>query len=164
MVVFRKWTQSIFVLFSGGFIIFLTAAAAWADGDSEVESFMHHYLNTFDTGHIWEITPLYSDPFYMLAPSGGIKSFEGARGIKKSIKDWKFYMKKAGVATSRYIQLNVKALSEDTALASTEVERADEHGKVRANTGATYTLVRVDGQWKIYLIHLHSRETVFNFQ
>ena len=52
MVVFRKWTQFIFVLFSGGFIIFLTAAA-WADGDSEVESFMHHYLNTFDTGHIW---------------------------------------------------------------------------------------------------------------
>ena len=73
-------------------------------------------------------------------------------------------MKKAGVAASRYIQLNVKALSADTALASTEVERADEHGKVRANTGATYTLVRVDGQWKIYLIHLHSRETVFNFQ
>ena len=90
MVVFRKWTQSIFVLFSGGFIIFLTAAAAWADGDSEVESFMHHYLNTFDTGHIWEITPLYSDPFYMLAPSGGIKIFEGARGIKKSIRTGNF--------------------------------------------------------------------------
>ena len=57
MAIFRKWTRSIFVLFSGGFIIFLTGAA-WADGDSEVESFMHHYLNTFDTGHIWEITPL----------------------------------------------------------------------------------------------------------
>jgi len=140
------------------------AKVSVADSRSDAEAFMSQYLQTFDTGHAREITTLYNDPFYMLSPSGEIKVFEGERKIRKSIRDWKFYMRKDGVASSRYVRLNVRALSSDTALASAEVERADEHGKVRANTGATYTLIRSNGQWKIYLIHLHSREQVLNFK
>jgi hypothetical protein len=160
----KTWTLFFSFAWVGFWFALAGSQPVQADSHSDPESFMKHYLHKFDTGHVWEITPLYNDPFYMLAPSGGIKVFEGKKKIRKSIKDWKFYMRKAGVETSRYVQLNIRELSSDTALASAEVERMDEHGTVRANTGATYTLIRVDGQWKIYLIHLHPRERVFDFQ
>lgn len=163
-MIVRKLTLLFSVACVGFLLTLASVQSVQADSHSDPESFMNHYLQTFDTGHIWEITPLYNDPFYMMAPSGEVKIFEGEKKIRKSIKDWKFHMRKAGVATSRYVQLSARALSADTALASAEVERADENGKVRANTGATYTLIRVDDQWKIYLIHLHSRDRVFNFQ
>ena len=160
----RKWALNFFVTCMGVLFVLVGERDVHADSHLEAETFMNDYLDTFDTGHIWQITPLYNDPFFMMAPSGEVKVFDGTKKIKKSIKDWKFWMKKSGVATSRYVQLNVWALSPDPALASAEVERADEHGEIRANTGATYTLIRVDGQWKIYLIHLHLPDRVFNFQ
>ncbi len=135
-----------------------------ADSQQSAVEFMEEYLSTFDSGYAQDITDLYNDPFYMVAPNGDIQIFESEKGIRKAIKSWKFYMKKGGVARSQYGELNVQALSEDTAIASALVERINEEEELLTSTGATYNLRREAGSWKIFVIQLHGAGSIIRFK
>ena len=78
-MIVRKLTLLFSVACIGFLLTLASVQSAQADSHSDPESFMNHYLQTFDTGHIWEITPLYNDPFYMMAPSCEVKIFEGEK-------------------------------------------------------------------------------------
>ena len=142
----------------------LAPQSAKADSHGDATAFMEEYLSTFDTGHAGDVMALYNDPFFMIAPSGDVRAFETKKGIRKAIRGWKFYMKKGGVVSSRYGELNVRALSDDTAIASAVVERLDEVGKLLTKIGATYNLRRESGKWKIFIIQLHDVDTILRFK
>lgn len=158
------WTMKCLAVIAGLFPAVLAPHTVNAEPDSEVITFMNYYLETFDTGHAGDITELYNDPFFMIAPNGDVRTFETEKGIRREIKQWKFYMKKEGVVDSRYLELNVKALSSDVAIASAVVDRFDDDGNVLAHTGATYSLLRREGAWKVFSIQIHDPDKILRFQ
>ena len=68
-----------------------------------------------------------------------------------------------GFEDSRWVALNVKRLTEGTAIASTAFERLNSRGQVYQRGGATYTLRKKDGNWVITLIHIHDPDAVMSF-
>ena len=49
-------------------------------------------------------------------------------------------------------------MSDDTAIVSTVFKRIKDNGDLLFQGAATYTLLRQDGQWKIFLMHVHEPE------
>ena len=133
----------------------VSGAAPRAAADTGAESFMRDYLETFDHGHAREIIAHYDAPLYMLAPNGDLRSYETPKDIRLTVKKWKRYMLHSGFQDSRWVTLNVRELTEGTAVASTAFERVNTRGQVYQRGGATYTLRKKDGRWAIFLIHIH---------
>ena len=69
-----------------------------------------------------------------------------------------------GFERSEWVSLNVKPLSDDTAIVSTVLDRFKSDGERLQRAGATYTLRKEDGAWKIFLIHIHEPEMVAEFK
>ena len=67
-----------------------------------------------------------------------------------------------GFEDSRWVALNVKRLTEGTAIASAAFERLNSRGQVYQRAGATYTLRKKDGKWVIMLIHIHDPDAVLS--
>lgn len=141
-------------------MVLLWSGAARAGSD--VESFMRAYLGDFDNGHARDIAAHYNTPLYMLAPNGDLRVYETPKDIRLTVKKWKRYMIKGGFDHSEWVKLNVKAVTEGTALASTAFNRVDSRGQVFQRGGATYTLRKQDGEWKIFLIHIHGPDDVLS--
>ncbi|MCY4003893.1 MAG: hypothetical protein OXF33_09345 [Rhodospirillales bacterium] len=142
--------------------VMLALPVQGATGDAEIDTFMRNYLETFDHGHAWEIVPLYDAPLFMLAPNGDLRAYETPKDIRLTIKKWKRYMFHGGFEDSRWVALNVKRLTEGTAIASTAFERLNSRGQVYQRGGATYTLRKKDGNWVITLIHIHDPDAVMS--
>ena len=54
-------------------------------------------------------------------------------------------------------------MSDDTALVSTVFNRIKNTGDLLYQGAATYTLLRQDGAWKIFLMHVHEPERALGF-
>ena len=143
--------------------VMLALPAQGATGDAEIDTFMRNYLETFDHGHAWEIVAHYDAPLLMLAPNGDLRAYETPKDIRLTIKKWKRYMIHGGFEDSRWVALNVKRLTDGTAIASTAFERLNSRGQVYQRAGATYTLRKKDGKWVIMLIHIHDPDAVMSF-
>ncbi|MEM7254835.1 MAG: DUF4440 domain-containing protein [Pseudomonadota bacterium] len=131
--------------------------------EEAVRAFMNTYLETFDSGHANQITAQYTAPMMMLAPNGDVRTYETQKNIRRTVKKWKRYLNHNGYDRSEWVSLNVRALSDDTAVASTVFDRYDTSGNVFQRGAATYTLRREDDQWKIWLIHIHNPDRVLAF-
>jgi ketosteroid isomerase-like protein len=139
------------------------AASAQADTADEVTAFMEDYLHTFDTGHANEIKAFYDAPLFMMGPTGDLRSYEGDK-MRRTVKRWRFYLKHYGFERSEWNVLNVNALAEGSAVVSTVVDRYNPKGERFHRSGATYTLRKQDGDWKIFLIQIHEPEMVIAAQ
>lgn len=150
-----------------GALLFLTAASmpapTSADASAEVHAFMEDYVSVFDTGYARQVVARFHAPLYMLAPNGDVRSFETSKDIRLTVKKWKQYMIRAGFGHTELKVLNVRALSDSTALASTAFDRFSTSGEVYQQGGATYTLVKKDDGWKIFMIHIHDPGQVLGF-
>ena len=140
----------------------LVGTAPLAEANAEIESFMQGYLDTFDHGHARDIVAHYDAPLLMLAPNGDLRTYETPKNIRLTIKKWKRYMIHSGFEDSRWVTLNVKKLTEGTAVASTAFERLNTSGQVYQRGGATYTLRKKNGHWVITLIHIHDSSVVMS--
>lgn len=139
-------------------------SAQAADTAQEVRDFMSHYLEKFDNGYRSEIVAHYDVPLMMLAPNGDLRTYETAKDIRLTMKKWKMHMIRAGIARTEFVQLNVKTLSDNTAMASTVFNRYSNSNEVFQHGGATYSLRKADGKWKIFLIHIHDPAMVLAFR
>ena len=139
--------------------LMVLTASARADTAEEVTEFMNSYLLTFDTGHANEIKVFYDAPLFMMGPNGDLRSYEGDK-MRRTVKRWRFYLKHYGFERSEWHVLNVNALAEGSAVVSTVVDRFNPEGERFHRGGATYTLRKQDGTWKIFLIQIHEPDMV----
>ena len=137
--------------------LMVLTASAHADTAEEVTEFMNSYLQTFDTGHANEIKAFYDAPLFMMGPNGDLRSYEGDK-MRRTVKRWRFYLKHYGFERSEWHVLNVNALAEGSAVVSTVVDRFNPEGERFHRSGATYTLRKQEGTWKIFLIQIHEPE------
>jgi len=143
--------------------LMVLTASAHADTAEEVTEFMNSYLQTFDTGHANEIKAFYDAPLFMMGPNGDLRSYEGDK-MRRTVKRWRFYLKHYGFERSEWHVLNVNALAEGSAVVSTVVDRFNPEGERFHRSGATYTLRKQEGTWKIFLIQIHEPEMVIASQ
>ena len=154
--------KGMFIAALGALLLLINPAQANTI-DKEVRQFMQSYLSTFDKGYSRDVANYYANSMLMLAPNGDLRSFDTPKVIRRTVKKWKRYLLHNGFESSRWVDLNVRSLSDSTALVSTVFERLNSKGEVFQRGGATYTLRRSEGDWKIWLIHIHDPHKAFSF-
>ena len=124
---------------------------------------MNDYLSTFDKGYSRDLAAHYDAPLYMLAPNGDLRAYETPKQIRRTVKKWKRHLLHNGFKRSDWVTLNVKPLGAGTALVSAVFDRFHDSGRLLQRGAATYTVHKKDGDWKIFLIHIHDPDDVVTF-
>ncbi len=141
----------------------LAAATAQADTKEDVLAFMDHYLDSFDNQNSRYTASLHHAPLYLLAPHGALTEFETPENIRRTMRRWRRTLNYNGYDHTEWVSVNVKPMSGDTALVSTVFNRIKGTGELLHQGAATYTLLRQDGEWKIFLMHVHEPERALGF-
>ncbi len=141
----------------------LVAATAQADTRDDVLAFMNHYLDSFDSQSSRYIASLHHAPMYLLAPHGVLTEFETPEKIRRTVRRWKRTLNYNGYDHTEWVSVNAQPMSDDTALVSTVFKRIKNTGELLHRGAATYTLLRQDGAWKIFLMHVHEPERALGF-
>lgn len=141
----------------------LVAATAQADTKDDVLAFMNHYLDSFDTQNSHYIASLHHAPLYLLAPHGVLTAFETPEKIRRTMRRWRRTLNYNGYDHTEWVSVNVRPMSDDTAIVSTVFNRIKGTGERLFQGAATYTLLRQDGEWKIFLMHVHKPERALGF-
>ena len=139
-------------------VAFFAAAAAQADTKDEVLAFMNHYLDSFDNQPSRYTASLHHAPMYLLAPHGVLTEFETSEKIRRTLRRWRRHLNYNGYDHTEWVSVNVQPMSGDTAIVSTVFNRIKNTGELLFRGAATYTLLRQDGAWKIFLMHVHEPE------
>ena len=138
--------------------ILLLAAIAQSDTREDVLAFMDHYLDSFDNENSRYTASLHHAPMYLLAPHGALTEFETTDKIRRTVRRWRRSLNFNGYDHTEWVSVNVQPMSDDTAIASTVFKRIKDNGDLLFEGAATYTLLRQDGEWKIFLMHVHEPE------
>ena len=138
--------------------ILLLAATAQSDTREDVLAFMDHYLDSFDNENSRYTASLHHAPMYLLAPHGALTEFETTDKIRRTVRRWRRSLNFNGYDHTEWVSVNAQPMSDDTAIASTVFKRIKDNGDLLFEGAATYTLVRQDGEWKIFLMHVHEPE------
>lgn len=141
----------------------LAAATAQADTTEDVLAFMDHYLDSFDNQPSRYTASLHHAPMYLLAPHGVLTEFETTDKIRRTVRRWRRHLNFNGYDHTEWESVNVQPMSDDTAIVSTVFRRIKNTGELLFQGAATYTLVRRDGEWKIFLMHVHEPERALGF-
>ena len=143
--------------------ILLVAATAQADAKDDVLVFMNHYLDSFDNQNSRYTASLHHEPFYLLAPHGILTAFETREKIRRTVRRWRRTLNYNGYDHTEWVSVNVQPMSADTAIVSTVFNRIKNTGELLFQGAATYTLLRQDGEWKIFLMHVHEPDRALGF-
>ena len=144
-------------------VAFLGVATAQADTKADVLAFMDHYLDSFDNQNSRYTASLHHAPFYLLAPHGVLTEFETTDKVRRTVRRWRRHLNYNGYDHTEWVSVNVKPMSGDTAIVSTVFRRIKNNGELLFEGAATYTLLRQDGEWKIFLMHVHEPERALGF-
>lgn len=139
-------------------VAFLGAATAQADTKDDVLAFMDHYLDSFDNQPSRHTASLHHAPMYLLAPHGVLTAFETTDKVRRTVRRWRRTLNFNGYDHTEWVSVNVQPMSDDTAIVSTVFDRIKGTGELLFRGAATYTLLRQDGEWKIFLMHVHEPE------
>ena len=143
--------------------ILLLAASAQADTREDVLAFMDRYLDSFDNQPSRVTAALHHAPMYLLAPHGVLTEFETPNKIRRTIRSWRRNLNFNGYDHTEWESVNVQPMSDDTAIVSTVFRRIKDNGDLLFHGAATYTLLRQEGEWKIFLMHVHEPERALGF-
>ena len=143
--------------------ILLMAANAQSDTREDVLAFMDRYLDSFDNQPSRITASLHHAPMYLLAPHGVLTEFETPNNIRRAIRSWRRNLNFNGYDHTEWDSVSVRPMSDDTAIVSTVFRRIKNNGDVLFHGAATYTLLRQDGEWKIFLMHVHEPERALGF-
>ena len=138
-------------------------AAAQADTKGDVLAFMDHYLESFDNQPSRYTASLHHAPMYLLAPHGVLTAFETSEKIRRTLRRWRRHLNYNGYDHTEWVSVNVQPMSDDTAIVSTVFNRIKNTGELLFKGAATYTLLRQDGEWKIFLMHVHDPERALGY-
>ena len=143
--------------------ILLLAATAQTDTREDVLAFMDRYLDSFDNQPSRITAALHHAPMYLLAPHGVLTEFETPNKIRRTIRSWRRNLNFSGYDHTEWESVSVQPMSDDTAIVSTVFRRFKNNGDLLFHGAATYTLLRQDGEWKIFLMHVHEPERALGF-
>ena len=141
----------------------LMAAFAQADARDDVLAFMDHYLDSFDNENSRYTASLHHAPMYLLAPHGVLTEFETTDKIRRTVRRWRRTLNFNGYDHTEWVSVNAQPMSDNTAIVSTVFKRIKDNGDLLFQGAATYTLLRQDGEWKIFLMHVHEPEAALGF-
>ena len=144
-------------------MLLLCAVAVQADTRDDVLAFMNHYLDSFDNQSSRYIASLHHAPLYLLAPHGVLSEFETSEKIRRTVRRWKRTLNHNGYDRTEWVSVSVQPMSDDTAIVSTVFNRIKNTGELLHQGAATYTLLRQDGAWKIFLMHVHEPGRALGF-
>lgn len=139
------------------------AATAQAETKDDVLAFMNHYLDSFDNQNSRYTASLHHAPFYLLAPHGVLTEFETTDKVRRTVRRWRRHLNYNGYDHTEWVSVNVQPMSDDTAIVSTVFNRIKNTGELLFRGAATYTLLRQDGEWKIFLMHVHEPERALGY-
>ena len=142
---------------------FFAAATAQADTKDDVLAFMNHYLDSFDNQNSRSTASLHHAPFFLLAPHGVLTAFETPEKIRRILRRWRRTLNFNGYDHTEWESVNVQPMSDDTAIVGTVFNRIKNTGELLFRGAATYTLLRQDGEWKIFLMHVHQPERALGY-
>ena len=143
--------------------ILLLAAIAQSDTRDDVLAFMDHYLDSFDNQPSRYTASLHHAPLYLLAPHGALTVFETPDKIRRTVRRWRRHLNFNGYDHTEWESVHVQPMSDDTAIVSTVFRRIKSTGELLFQGAATYTLLRRDGEWRIFLMHVHEPERALGF-
>lgn len=143
--------------------ILLLATTAQSDTREDIRAFMDHYLDSFDNQPSRITAALHHAPMYLLAPHGVLTEFETSNNIRRTIRRWRRNLNFNGYDHTEWEAVNVQPMSDDTAIVSTVFRRIKNNGDLLFQGAATYTLLRRDGEWKIFLMHVHDPDRALGF-
>ena len=141
----------------------LGATTAQADTKDDILAFMNHYLDSFDNQNSRYTASLHHAPLYLLAPHGALTEFETSEKIRRTVRRWRRNLNYNGYDHTEWVSVNVRPMSDDTAIVSTVFNRIKGTGELLFQGAATYTLLRQEGEWKIFLMHVHEPEQALGF-
>lgn len=144
-------------------VAFFAATTAQADTNDDVLAFMDHYLDSFDNQPSRYTASLHHAPMYLLAPHGVLTEFENSENIRRTLRRWRRHLNYNGYDHTEWVSVHVQPMSDDTAVVSTVFNRIKNTGELLFKGAATYTLLRQDGEWKIFLMHVHEPERALGF-
>ena len=143
--------------------VFLGTATAQADVKADVLAFMDHYLDSFDNQNSRYIASLHHAPLYLLAPHGALTEFETPEKIRRTVRRWKRTLNYNGYDHTEWVSVTVQPMSDETAIVSTVFNRIKNTGELLFQGAATYTLLRQNGEWKVFLMHVHEPERALGY-
>ena len=135
--------------------VLLLTATAQSDTREDILAFMNHYLDSFDNQPSRHTASLHHAPMYLLAPHGVLTEFETSEKIRRTLRRWRRHLNYNGYDHTEWVSVKVRPMSDDTAIVSTVFKRIKNTGDLLFKGAATYTLLRQDGEWKIFLMHVH---------
>ena len=142
---------------------FFAAVTAQAETKDDVLAFMNHYLDSFDNQNSRYTASLHHAPFYLLAPHGVLTGFETTDKVRRTVRRWRRNLNYNGYDHTEWVSVNVQPMSDDTAIVSTVFDRIKNTGELLFKGAATYTLLRRDGEWKIFLMHVHEPDRALGY-
>ena len=114
----------------------------------QIERTYRAYFTVFQLGDPRAITPYYHLPSLFLSPSG-VHALTNLRDAEQFFDRLIYGLRARGYARSVLNQVQVKQLTEDTALVNVRGERFKRDGELLEPIAALYTMRKADGTWRI---------------
>ncbi len=114
---------------------------------------MEDYCASFKPGGIDDVLDHYHETATMMM--GSMVFSLDREGIRAALESGLEDLLEKGFAYSRFNELQIQQLNPELAYVSGSFTRYKADDSVLEQLGATYTLIHVEGQWKIVVIALH---------
>lgn len=127
-----------------------------------VESLFTKIAAAFGAGDLQRFRQLYTLPCLVVTPQGG-KPILDDQEFSAFFTPLLQRLQSQGFARSAFERMAVHLLTPTTALASMHWTRYRADGTVLETLGATYTLLQLEGSWRIVSLVSHGADTVVAF-
>jgi ketosteroid isomerase-like protein len=127
---------------------------AMTDETDAIRRTYDEYFQVFQTLRAEAVASFCQVPCLALAPQG-VTVMTTAEEVRALFRTMRTALQARGYARSEHGDLQVRRLSDQMALVSTNVVRYATDGKELERFGATYVFRRTDDGWKIAVITIH---------
>ncbi|MCF6264067.1 MAG: hypothetical protein L3J24_10830 [Xanthomonadales bacterium] len=130
------------------------------------DDYMQHYndylSDTNNTSALKAMVNNYHLPAINISQLGDFLLFESKQQIVTDTKSFIFALKSQGATHINYDKVQIKMLTESTALLSNTASINNKDGTSMFKVGATYVFNKTPEGWKILLRTIHPPETILN--
>jgi ketosteroid isomerase-like protein len=120
----------------------------------DATQFLNSYYTTFSTLDLEAIAPYFNEPCLFISPQGVLAS-PNHNSVKEVFKAIAEALRLKGYGRSELANLNVKAMSKTTVLATGTAVRYKTDGLELERVGVTYILQESSGEWRIAVTVIH---------
>jgi ketosteroid isomerase-like protein len=120
----------------------------------DATEFLNRYYTTFSTLDLEAIAPFFNEPCLFISPQG-VLACPTRESVKEAFKTIAEGLRAKGYGRSELANLNMKAMSETTVLATGTAVRYKADGLELEHVGVTYILQQSSGGLRIAVTVIH---------